>query len=182
VITVERQGSHFHFRVKPFEPMHGVGTNATLSGQFTEHHLQFNSHASASTFLRHFAGNPFAVHSFQSLLVRLGFEHGFHGVAELWVDRLALQIVNGRVAVIALVTLAPAGESTQGRQSQAQTTPPPRRKENSSPPVEQPEAATFVDPDEEAQVQTLVQAAQSGAPFCEACARAAAAKNQSNNA
>jgi hypothetical protein len=182
VITVERQGSHYYFRVRPFEPAHGTNPHSNSSLPFTEHHLHFNSNASATSFLRHFASNPFAVQRFQILLVTLGVEAGFHGIAEHWVDRLAPQLANGRVTVIERVTLAPAGESTQGGKSAAQTTPPPRRKDTSSPPVEQPDAPTFADSDEDAQVQTLVQAAQSGAPFCEACARAAAARSQASNA
>jgi hypothetical protein len=182
VITVERHGSHYHFHVRPFEAYQTPLAQKTGPVLFTEHPLEFNSSAAAATFLRRFTGSPFAVRRLQSLLSGLGLDHVIHELPEQWIERLAPHLACGRVGVIQLVPHSPAGPSTEGRQAPAQTTPPPPRKDATPPPVEQPDAPTFADPDEDAQVQTLVEAAQTGVPFCEACARAAAAARSHANA
>jgi hypothetical protein len=153
LITVKRQGSHYYFQVRPFEPAAGEAHyKGTPGGQVRKHELSFQNSAAAAVFLQHFAPDQYAVYQFQVLLSWLGLQQGLIEVPEQWIERLAPYLANGRVAVTELVPLAPANPDAQGRTSAATTTPPPRRKD--------PEA---------------------GAPFCEACARAAAAAAARNN-
>lgn len=182
MITVKRQGSHYYFQVRPVEPVAGeVHYKGNPGGLSTTHELSFQNSAAAAAFLRHFAPDQYAVYQFQVLLSWLGLQQGLIEVPEQWIERLAPYLASGRVSVMELVPLAPANPDAQGRTNEATTTPPPKRKDPDPAPVEQQDPATFADVDEDAQVQTLVQAAQSGAPFCEACARAAAAAAARNN-
>ena len=179
--TVVQYGISYHFRTAPFEV--AAEPPANSADVLLERRLYFENNHAALAFLRPFSRNLFATREFHSLLARLGFGQRFNEQQDEWMERLALSLVTGRVTVIESVPKAPATESVERPPERMKTTPPPRRAQP-SPPPEQPEQSTFsADADEPAQVQTLVAAAQSGTPFCEACARAAAAlasKNANN--
>lgn len=173
--TVERQGSFYRFRLHPFDPDDSGGRPSNL---LLERVLKFGTPASAATFLRHFAVDPFAVRGLQSILERLGPWCSVHGTSDQWIELLAPFLASGRVVVVEQTPRAPAGESTKDAPSPPPM-PPPLRRSGPTPP--EPDPATFSpSADEEAQAQALIEAAKNGTPFCEECARAAAARNQSN--
>ena len=178
MLNVVQFGITYRFRTTPFEPSK---PDAHSTDVLLERRLYFENNRAAIAFLRHFANNLFAVHGFQKLLSSIGLKRRFDEQQDEWMERLALSLVTGRITVIEIVPKDPAGDSTEGRPAPVVATPPPRRKQ-ADPPPEPVEAATFApDSDEAAQVQTLVAAAQSGTPFCEACARAAAAAQAGKN-
>ena len=181
MFNVVQFGISYRFRTTPFEAVEPASNPGEV---LLERRLYFENNRAAAAFLRHFSTNPFAVGGFQNLLSQVGFGPRFDDQADGWIERLALTLVTGRVTVIEIVPKAIATDSVARPAERAPITPPPRRKP-ADPPPEQPEQSTFsvADADEEAQVQTLINAAQSGTPFCEACARAAAqAAKSSNNA
>jgi hypothetical protein len=178
-LNVVQYGISYRFRTTPFGPSEPPSNPAEV---LLERRLYFENNRAALAFLRSFSTNPFAVRGFQTLLSGLGFHHRFDEPRDEWMDRLALSLVTGRVSVIEIVPKSTGSESSERPAERMPTAPPPRRKQP-EPPVEPVEPSTFAaDSDEEAQVQTLVDAARSGTPFCEACARAAAAAQASKNA
>ena len=173
--TVERRGSFFRFRVRPFDP---VDADAKPSDLLLERELVFGADGAAAAFLRNFADDPFALRGFQSVLAQLGDSGSVQEMRDQWIDRLARHLSSGRVTVVEQTPRSPGGKSTEGSQTASAPIPPPvpRRLEQAVP-VVVPDPPTFspATVDEEAQVQTLIKAAEDGTPFCEECAKAAAA-------
>lgn len=177
--TVERQGSFFRFRLRPFDPEDPGGGSSEL---LLERELTFGTPSAAAAFLRHFAHDPFAVRGLHSVLARLGPATSIHEMPDQWIERLAQHLAAGRVAVVEQVPRAPAGESSEVKgPSPASMPPPPRRAETPQSAPEQDKSTFAHTSDEEAQAQALVDAAKNGTPFCEECAKAAAAANAARN-
>src|SRR5882724_5247221 len=121
VQTVERYGSLFQFRVRPFD---AVDPKAKTSELIIVHDLEFSNHDAAATFLRKFSGNALAIRGLESIVLQAGGVRQFDELPEQWIDRLAPHLVSGRVVVAEQVPRAPAGDASEVPGPSPQPTPP----------------------------------------------------------
>ena len=176
VLTVQQHGITYRFRTRLYEAGDHLANPYEI---LIERRIYFENTRAAVAFLRRFSGNAFAVRGFRQMLSTPGFGSArrHDELADDWMDHLGLHLVTGRLAVIESIPRVPSGESGERSAPVVAVSRPAPRKEVTPARVEEVEGATFAgDADEEAQVKTLIDAAQAGTPFCEACARAAAAK------
>ena len=177
VQTVEWRGSFFRFRVYPFDIQESELEPSKL---LLEREVDFAGVAGAAAFLRQFAGDPFAARGLQAVLARVDTSSPVHELPDQWIERLAVHLHSGRVTVNEQVPRAPSGKATDGGGSPTPVRPLTRSSYQSSPSNQTALESTFPPQtsDEPAQAQALISAAKNGTPFCEECARAAAASGK----
>ncbi len=181
MLTVQQHGITYRFRTRLYEGGDHLSSPYEI---LIERRIYFENTRAAVAFLRRFKDDAFAVRGFRQMLAKPGFgsTRRHDELVDDWMDHLALHLVTGRLAIIESIPRVPSSSSDErggGTSVAPPVSRPAPRREPPPPLIEETEQLTFSsDADEEAQVQALVAAAQAGTPFCEPCARAAAAERE----